>query len=74
MTLQAVREYLLRGGFPGGGMASIQRSLLIEAPISASFSFWSDFERYPAFMEDVARVRLDHADLMTRERRKTAIR
>ncbi|MGH2609573.1 MAG: SRPBCC family protein [Tepidiformaceae bacterium] len=51
-------------------MASIQRSLLIEAPISVSFSFWSDFERYPAFMEDVARVSVDHADRMTWQRRE----
>jgi uncharacterized membrane protein len=51
-------------------MASIQRSLLIEAPISVSFSFFNDFERYPAFMEDVAHVSVDHADRMTWDRRE----
>ncbi len=46
-------------------MASIQRSLLIEAPISVSYAFFNDFERYPAFMEDLIRVSLDHTDRMT---------
>lgn len=51
-------------------MASIQRSLLIEAPISVSYSFFNDFERYPAFMENVANVSVDHADRMTWDRRE----
>lgn len=49
-------------------MASIQRSLLIEAPISVSFDFWSNFERYPTFMEDVARVAVA-SDTMTWDKR-----
>jgi uncharacterized membrane protein len=49
-------------------MASIQRSLLIEAPISFSFEFWTHFERYPSFMEDVARVAVV-GDVMTWDRR-----
>jgi uncharacterized membrane protein len=51
-------------------MASIQRSLLIEAPISVSYSFFNDFTRYPSFMEDVAHVSLDHTDRMTWDRRE----
>jgi uncharacterized membrane protein len=50
-------------------MASIQRSLLIEAPISVSYSFFDDFERYPAFLEDVDHVSLDTPDRMTWDRR-----
>ena len=49
-------------------MASIQRSLLIEAPISVSFDFWTNFERFPTFMEDVARVAVT-GEVMTWERR-----
>lgn len=49
-------------------MASIQRSLLIEAPISVSFDFWTNFERFPTFMEDVARVAVA-GEVMTWERR-----
>ena len=48
-------------------MATIQRSLLIEAPNSVVFDFWNNFERYPAFMEDVSRVSVV-GDVMTWDR------
>jgi uncharacterized membrane protein len=38
------------------GLATIQRSLLIEAPVAVSFTFWCDFEAFPQFIEPLSRV------------------
>lgn len=51
-------------------MATIQRSLLIEASISACYAFWCDFERFPAFLEDVSRVQTAPDGTMTWDRRE----
>lgn len=45
-------------------MATIQRSLLIDAPVAVCYAFWCDFQRFPEFLEDVSRVEFDGVDTM----------
>ncbi len=37
-------------------MAAVQQSILVEAPASTAFDFWSDFERFPTFMQGLDAV------------------
>ncbi len=50
-------------------MATIQRSLLVEASADVCYAFWCDFKRFPDFLEDVSSVLLSPDGTMTWERR-----
>jgi len=52
-------------GALGGRLVAIQQSLLIEAPASFTASFWSNFEQFPSFMEEVASVDVSPDGRMT---------
>ncbi|MEO8627681.1 MAG: SRPBCC family protein [Betaproteobacteria bacterium] len=39
-------------------MSSVERSIEVDAPLSAAYNEWTDFEAYPKFMEGVRQVRL----------------
>lgn len=51
-------------------MATIQRSLLIDAPTQVCYAFWCEFQRYPDFLEDVSRVEVKADGSMTWNRRE----
>ena len=50
-------------------MATIQRSLLIDAPTQVCYAFWCEFQRYPEFLEDVSRVDVRSDGTMVWDRR-----
>jgi uncharacterized membrane protein len=41
----------------GGHMSSVEKSILVEVPISAVYNQWTQFEEFPRFMEGVKEVR-----------------
>ena len=51
-------------------MATIQRSLLIDAPTRVCYAFWCEFQRYPEFLEDVSRVDVKSDGTMIWDRRE----
>ena len=38
-------------------MASVQESIVVDAPVDAAYNQWTQFEEFPTFMEGVKSVR-----------------